>query len=130
MSFPQPAVLPTGWTEGGSRASSHNQRHLQVSGLRVKYVGEGSDERDAASIRANQPVPNVAIFYFEMEVIDKGRDGFIGVGFAQGNVNCDRLPGWEPHSYGYHGDDGHRFSGSGVGTPYGPTFTTGTTQHW
>lgn len=31
----------------------------------------------------------------------------------------------EPHSYGYHGDDGHRFSGSGVGTPYGPTYTTG-----
>ncbi len=125
MSYPPPRTVPTGWTV---RSGSQNQRYLQVDGLRVKYVGEGTDERDAASIRANQPVPNVAIFYFEMEVINKGRDGFIGVGFAQANVNCDRLPGWEPNSFGYHGDDGHRFSGSGVGTPYGPMYSTGSVE--
>lgn len=34
-------------------------------------------------------------------------------------------PGWDKHSYGYHGDDGHSFCSSGTGQPYGPTFTTG-----
>lgn len=33
--------------------------------------------------------------------------------------------GWDKHSYGYHGDDGHSFCSSGTGLPYGPTFTTG-----
>lgn len=36
--------------------------------------------------------------------------------------NCT---GWDKHSYGYHGDDGHSFCSSGTGIPYGPTFTTG-----
>jgi hypothetical protein len=35
------------------------------------------------------------------------------------------LVGWDKHSYGYHGDDGHSFCSSGTGQPYGPTFTTG-----
>lgn len=34
-------------------------------------------------------------------------------------------PGWDKHSYGYHGDDGYSFCSSGTGQPYGPTFTTG-----
>ena len=33
--------------------------------------------------------------------------------------------GWEPNSYGYHGDDGHSFCCSGTGKQYGPTFSTG-----
>ncbi|KAL0622117.1 Ran-binding protein 10 [Plecturocebus cupreus] len=35
------------------------------------------------------------------------------------------ITGWDKHSYGYHGDDGHSFCSSGTGQPYGPTFTTG-----
>ncbi len=30
-----------------------------------------------------------------------------------------RLPGWDKHSYGYHGDDGHSFCSSGTGTSIG-----------
>jgi hypothetical protein len=48
-----------------------------------------------------------------------------GIGFCTDTVNLGRLPGWEPHSYGYHGDDGHAFHGSGQGRPFGPDFTTG-----
>jgi hypothetical protein len=50
---------------------------------------------------------------------------FAGVGFCIADFQADRLPGWEPHSYGYHGDDGHAFQGSGKGRAYGPTYTTG-----
>lgn len=33
--------------------------------------------------------------------------------------------GWERNSYGYHGDDGNAFEGSGRGKKYGPSFCTG-----
>ena len=48
-----------------------------------------------------------------------------GIGFATADVVSNRLPGWEEHSYGYHGDDGHSFCGSGQGRKYGPTYSTG-----
>lgn len=38
-----------------------------------------------------------------------------------------RVPGWEPESWGYHGDDGNSFAAQNVGKHYGPTFTTGDT---
>ena len=48
-----------------------------------------------------------------------------GVGFSAPGVSLNRLPGWEPHSYGYHGDDGMAFESCGTGKPYGPVFATG-----
>ena len=50
---------------------------------------------------------------------------YIGIGFCRSNVTLDRLPGWDPESWGYHGDDGHSFCCQGTGKTYGPTFTTG-----
>lgn len=44
------------------------------------------------------------------------------MGFASEDVKPDRLPGWEPRSYGYHGDDGCAFHGSGQGREYGPKY--------
>ena len=38
-----------------------------------------------------------------------------------------RLPGWDCHSYGYHGDDGNVFEWSGRGRSYGPVYGTGDT---
>jgi hypothetical protein len=55
----------------------------------------------------------------------RGREGFIAIGFQTDDVLLSRLPGWEPRSYGYHGDDGCSFSGSGQGNSYGPKFTSG-----
>ena len=60
-----------------------------------------------------------------MEVVSKGREGYIGLGFCTADVNMDRLPGWEPQSYGYHGDDGNAFRSDGKGRKYGPQFETG-----
>jgi len=67
-----------------------------------------------------------------VEIVSKGREGYIGVGFCTADVNMDRLPGWEPQSYGYHGDDGNAFRSDGKGRKYGPQFETGAsafTQH-
>ena len=65
------------------------------------------------------------IYYFEIEVVDKGRNGYVGIGFSAPTVPLNRLPGWEPAAYGYHGDDGCIFYESGKGQQYGPTFGKG-----
>lgn len=48
----------------------------------------------------------------------------IGIGFSGRKVNLTRIPGWEPDSYAYHGDDGQVFSSSTAGSPYGEKFGT------
>ncbi|CAF93033.1 unnamed protein product [Tetraodon nigroviridis] len=88
--------------------------------------GHGKNHKDAASVRATYPIPAACgIYYFEVKIVSKGRDGYMGIGLSAQGVNMNRLPGWDKHSYGYHGDDGHSFCSSGTGQPYGPTFTTG-----
>jgi hypothetical protein len=37
------------------------------------------------------------------------------------------MPGWQQNSYGYHSDDGAKFTGAGHGVSYGPTFGPGDT---
>lgn len=77
-------------------------------------------------MRATHPIPAACgLYYFEVRIVSKGRDGYMGIGLSAHGVNMNRLPGWDKHSYGYHGDDGHSFCSSGTGQPYGPTFTTG-----
>ncbi|XP_050521165.1 ran-binding protein 9 isoform X1 [Daktulosphaira vitifoliae] len=99
---------------------------LSQNNIRVHYKGHGKTHKDAASVRATHPIPaSCGLYYFEVKIVSKGRDGYMGVGLSAQGVNMNRLPGWDKHSYGYHGDDGHSFCSSGTGQPYGPTFTTG-----
>lgn len=99
---------------------------LSQNNLRVHYKGSGKNHKDAASVRATHRIPAACgLYYFEVKIVSKGRDGYMGVGLSAQGVNMNRLPGWDKHSYGYHGDDGHSFCSSGTGQPYGPTFTTG-----
>jgi hypothetical protein len=89
-------------------------------------LGPGKSHKDAASVRSDHPIPPLTgIYYYEVKILSKGRDGYMGIGLSTGEVNLNRLPGWDKGSYGYHGDDGHSFCSSGSGIAYGPTFTTG-----
>lgn len=114
--------LPRRWIsdqKSQSLAISHDNQ-------RVTYKGAGKSHRDAASVRTDFPIPVLCgIYYFEVKIISKGRDGFMGIGLSKSDVSLNRLPGWDKNSYGYHGDDGHSFCCSGTGQNYGPTFTTG-----
>ena len=110
----------------------HKSPSIQLDGddearpRRALYDGPGRSDMDAASVRANCPVPpEVCLYYYEMKVIDSGAQGFIGFGLCAGDVQLDRLPGWERNSIGWHGDDGHIFRDSGMGTAYGPKYGTG-----
>lgn len=93
---------------------------------RDRFSGYGKTHKDAASVRTTHSIPAACgLYYFEVKIVSKGRDGYMGIGLSASGVNVNRLPGWDKHSYGYHGDDGHSFCSSGTGQPYGPTFTTG-----
>jgi hypothetical protein len=99
---------------------------LQQNNLVVTYKGPGKSHKDAASVRSDHPIPPLTgIYYYEVKILSKGRDGYMGIGLSTSEVNLNRLPGWDKGSYGYHGDDGHSFCSSGSGIAYGPTFTTG-----
>lgn len=88
-------------------------------------LGVGKSHNDAASVRTQHPIPAACgLYYFEVRIISKGRDGYMGIGLTAQNFKSNRLPGWDKQSYGYHGDDGNSFSSSGNGKSYGPTFTT------
>uniref|UniRef100_UPI00358FCA50 ran-binding protein 9-like n=2 Tax=Myxine glutinosa TaxID=7769 RepID=UPI00358FCA50 len=114
--------LPRSW----SPKDKFSYIGLSQNNLRVHYKGHGKTPKDAASVRATHPIPAACgIYYFEVKIVSKGRDGYMGIGLSAQGVNMNRLPGWDKFSYGYHGDDGHSFCSSGSGQPYGPTFTTG-----
>ncbi|KAI9362698.1 hypothetical protein BD770DRAFT_359510 [Pilaira anomala] len=116
--------LPTAWNPKDKSSNIE----VGSNGLDLSYTGPGLEEADAALVRSNFPMRSqTGIFYFEMKVISKGAHGFIGIGFCYGENNLERLPGWNTNSWGYHGDDGHSFAGSGTGKDYGPRFTTGDT---
>lgn len=104
-------------------------KHLQCSpdGLVVTYTGPGRKESDAASIRTTQPIPRVAValYYFEIAIVDRGENGRIGVGLCDNKVTLNKMPGWDGGSYAYHGDDGLLFRQNGVaGSAYGPKYGT------
>lgn len=115
--------VPTRW----NAADKHPALVLSPDGREVRYpTPTQSTDKEAAAIRANYPMPAACgVYYFEVEIIEKGTQGHIGIGFSTRNVQLSRLPGWEPMSWGYHGDDGNSFAGQSDGSPYGPVFGTG-----
>ncbi|KAI9235103.1 MAG: hypothetical protein BYD32DRAFT_384790 [Podila humilis] len=116
--------LPSRW----STVDKNEKTELLEDDLLVHYTGPGIADSDASAIRANRPIPpQCGIYYYEVFIKSKGDKGYIGIGVCNSGVALDRLPGWEPQSWGYHGDDGNSFGGCGNGRPFGPVFTTGDT---
>ncbi|KAK9238325.1 concanavalin A-like lectin/glucanase domain-containing protein [Lipomyces kononenkoae] len=119
-----PPRLPSCWSSDGVSQS------MEIFGdmLEVKFAGPPAkgNEQEAAAVRANHPIPpQCGLFYFEVEVLSRGKDGFIGVGFCGPKVQLNKMPGWVADSWGYHGDDGNTFACQNSGKQYGPTFSTG-----
>ena len=105
-------------------------QYLDVShdNLTVTYIGRGRDDTEAAAIRADASIPSMhlPVFYFEIKVESKGRDGYMSVGIMTTRCPMDKLVGWEAESLGYHGDDGLLFKGnSGHGDEFGPEWSQG-----
>ncbi|CAI2197291.1 3367_t:CDS:2, partial [Funneliformis geosporum] len=50
--------------------------------------------KNCAAIRANFPIPEqCGLFYFEIEIINKGENGRIGIGFCTKSASLNKMPG-------------------------------------
>lgn len=118
-----PAPLPSKWVE----TDKYGGLEVAADGLEVRYVGlHKLGEHEAAATRSDHSMPpQCGIYYFEVNIISKGKEGMIGVGFSGANASLEKLPGWEPDSWAYHGDDGKSFCCQSQGKNFGPTFTSG-----
>jgi hypothetical protein len=116
--------LPSIWNEHDKSSGLE----LMQDAMEIKFNASKVVERDAiaAAVRSDHPMPPQAgIYYYEITIVSKGKEGQIGIGFCSGKVSLDKLPGWEDNSWGYHGDDGKAFAAQGTSKVYGPLFGTG-----
>jgi hypothetical protein len=51
----------------------------------------------------------------------------IGIGFQASTAALTRMPGWEPSSWAYHGDDGQIYASRDQGKPYAAKYGKGDT---
>jgi hypothetical protein len=75
---------------------------------RISY--EGTGELIGGCQFLNKPISRT-FHYFEVKVVDYGRDGTIGIGLAHSSYPLDRMPGWNKGSIAYHCDTGQIFYG-------------------
>lgn len=65
--------------------------------LRTNLQGVGKSHNDAASVRTTCHIPSsCGLYYFEVRIISKGRDGYMGIGLtasSASNFKMNRLPG-------------------------------------
>ncbi|OWF36364.1 SPRY domain-containing protein 3-like isoform X1 [Mizuhopecten yessoensis] len=64
-------------------------------------------------------------YYFEVEILDIGNRGTIGVGLVPQRYPLDAQPGWRAFSVGFHADDGKLYKANGFGKPFGSKSQTG-----
>ncbi|KAF9478718.1 SPRY-domain-containing protein [Pholiota conissans] len=117
--------LPTRWSD------QERNPHLSVApdGRKLSFEGTSlNGDKDAASARTIHPIPpGCGIYYFEVEILGKDQKVHISIGFTGKSVKLSRLPGWEPNSWGYYGDDGSSLCTDKSGSLFGPSYGVGDT---
>jgi hypothetical protein len=132
--------LPSRWSESDKNPGID----LLADGLEARFTGPiKAHDNEAAAVRADHPMsPRCGIYYYEVTILSRGKEGYvrpgrrrridtdpddysssIGVGFSSYAVSLTRLPGWEPDSWAYHGDDGNTFGCQENGKDFGPKFS-------
>ncbi|KAF9506995.1 hypothetical protein BS47DRAFT_1304544 [Hydnum rufescens UP504] len=120
--------LPTRW----NREDRSPSLNISADGREVHFNGLPSlpvpAEKEAAAVRANFPMPRLCgIYYYEVEIINKGLKGRVSLTRLPGWAQPGWQPEWAHESWGYHGDDGRSFASQDTGSPYGQKFSTGDT---
>jgi Ran-binding protein 9/10 len=112
--------LPSRWSD----TEKNSGLELLSDGLELRFnQTNGKIEHEAAAARADYPMsPQCGIYYYEVQIQQKTKEGVIAVGFSTRKASLERLPGWETESWAYHGDDGKTFFGEATGRVYGPQF--------
>lgn len=97
---------------------SNAVRYLE-DGLTLEYFGDGLSNQDVGIAQAMEPL-TLTNHYFELKILDSGRDGWIAIGIGKSTYPLNRHPGWNAGSVGYHADNGHLYKGKGQGDMFGP----------
>uniref|UniRef100_A0A7S0HIE7 B30.2/SPRY domain-containing protein n=1 Tax=Hanusia phi TaxID=3032 RepID=A0A7S0HIE7_9CRYP len=112
----------SGPTEVNTSTISHLVK-VNKDKLTVMYNGKANHRMDVGSVQANRPFSRSSLVgYFEMTVLNAGTRGCMSIGLASSDFKNTGHPGWEPGSYGYHGDDGKKYCHSSRGEPYASKF--------
>lgn len=71
----EPRPLPSRWND----ADKFTGLEVQGDGLEVRFTGPSkTHEHEAAAVRANHPMPpECGIYYYEVTVISKGKEGYV-----------------------------------------------------
>jgi len=105
-----------------SATDKHQGLDLLNDHYDMRYSGVNGKDLEAASIRTDNPIsPQCGIYYYEVIIQNKSKDCAVAVGFSSSSFSLERLPGWEPQSWAYHGDDGKIYDGQ----PNGHTYRSG-----
>ena len=94
----------------------------------IKFIDHpqltGTDA-DASNIATLQSIPvECGIYYYEVECICEGEEGFMSVGYKVGKKSQNRLVGWDKGTFGWHSDDGMCFEQSGSGSDFAAKWTS------
>lgn len=74
---------------------------------------------DASALRSTWPIPDeCGVFYYEVECLNAGLEGFMSVGWMLKSTSLHRLVGWDKGTWGWHADDGMSFNQSGSGQQF------------
>ncbi|KAF4623284.1 hypothetical protein D9613_002023 [Agrocybe pediades] len=123
--MPQDQVLrlPTRWSE----QDRHHNLNVFSDGRELSFQGPScSGDKEGSSARANHKIPPACgIYYYEVEIMGKEQKAHISIGFAAPKAKFNRLPGADPHSWGYYGEDGSALSPDRNNVHFGPPFGTG-----
>jgi hypothetical protein len=91
-----------------------NEHHIKFVGSAVVFTGT----TQIGVVQAAVPL-SAENSYFEVQVLDKGKECAIAVGVAHRNYPLDQMPGWRNGSIAYHMDDGKLFFQRGQGNRFG-----------
>ena len=91
----------------------------------VTCAARGSPAGTVQATRDFSPAADGALAYFEVLVRKRGPSGAIGVGVARAGYPNNKMPGWEPVSHAWHGDDGCTFHSCGNGSPLSAPWAEG-----
>jgi hypothetical protein len=86
-------------TQSSSNFANNNKQEKKFTTslfVFIFFLGSGKSHNDAASVRTAHPIPAACgLYYFEVKIISKGRDGYMGIGLTAQNFKVNRLPGIE-----------------------------------
>lgn len=83
--------LPSKWND----ADKYVELDLSQEGLEVRYKGQGNKlDHEAAAVRADHPMPpQCGLYYFEVTILAKPKEGYVFLPFFDIGIQKIMLPG-------------------------------------